>query len=73
MAEATAAETSMPAVLEPVAAARTLLILIEDVDVSVLVNAEVTAEVVLIASTYIPGGLLRVHARPRGPVREPGT
>jgi hypothetical protein len=59
MAEATAEVTSMPDVLDPVAAARTLLILIEDVDVSVLVNAEETAELVLIASTYFAEDVIK--------------
>lgn len=59
MAEFTAEVTSMPAVLEPEAAARTLLILIEDVDVSVLVNAELTAELLLIASTCFAEDVIR--------------
>jgi hypothetical protein len=67
MAAVTAEVTSMPAVLEPEAAARTLLILIEDVDVSVLVNAELTAELVLIASTYFAEDVIRC-----APVSRPG-
>jgi hypothetical protein len=52
MAAATAAVTSMPGVVAPVAPARMLLILIAGVVVPVLDKSELTAETELMASTY---------------------
>jgi hypothetical protein len=63
----------MPDELEPVAAARMLLIsTAEFVDV-VDDKSELTAEVVLIASTYIPGRRYCTHAYPLGPGQTTGS
>jgi hypothetical protein len=62
----------MPGVLVPAVAARMELISIAGVVGVVDDKSELTAEVVLMASTYIPGRRHRVHAYPLDPVQETG-
>jgi hypothetical protein len=70
MAAATAEVTSIPVVLEPELAARILLISIAEFVVVVDDKSELTAEVVLMASTYIPGKRHRARAFPLAPGSE---
>jgi hypothetical protein len=64
MAAATAAVTSMPAVLEPELAARMLLMLYVGTVEVVDDKSELAEEDVLIALTYIPGRRHGTHAHP---------
>jgi hypothetical protein len=72
MAAATADVTSIPAVLEPVLADRMLLMLYSVLAV-VDDTSELTEDVVLIATTYIPGRRHGAHAHPWIRVIDPGT
>jgi len=62
----------MPAVLEPVLAAKMLLMLYSVLAV-VDDTSELAEDVVLIASTYIPGRRHKAHAHPWIRVIDPGT